>query len=330
MDLTTTYLGLKLKNPLVPSAMPMMESVDNIKKLAEAGASAVVLHSLFEEQISNEAMMLHYHTTQSADTSAEALSYFPEPSTFKLDGEQYLEHIRKVKKTIDIPVIASLNGTSTGGWLKYAKYMQDAGADAIELNMYYIPTDPAVTSDILEAVYIDIIKAVKAQVTIPVAVKMSPFFTSIPNMAKRMVDAGADGLVLFNRFYQPDIDIDKREIRAKINLSNSAGTRMAQRWIAILHGRLHTSFAATGGVHTAADAIKLIMTGADVTMMASALLLHGPAYLKAVLDDMNKWLIDNEYESVEQMKGSMNQFAIAEPAAYERALYLKELKSYHY
>lgn len=330
MDLTTTYLGLKLKNPLVPSASPMMESVDNIKKLADAGAAAVVLHSLFEEQISNESLAMHYYTTVSADSSAEASSYFPEPDAYKLDGEQYIEHIRKAKQAVDIPVIGSLNGVTTGGWLKYARYMQDAGADAIELNLYFIPTDLDVNSWKLEAAYIDIVKGIKNEVTIPVAVKMSPFFTSIPNMAKRFVDAGASGLVLFNRFYQPDIDIDKREIRTKIALSDSSSTRMAQRWIAILNGRLATSFAATGGVHTATDAIKLIMAGADVTMMASALLLHSPAYLKTVLTDLDKWLTVNEYESVEQMKGSMNQFAIEEPAAYERALYLKELKSYRY
>ena len=329
MDLSTRYLGMMLKNPLVPSASPLMTKLDNIKKLEDAGAGAVVLHSLFEEQITNEALELHYYTTQGMDSFAEALSYFPEPASYKLGGEEYIDHIRKAKDAVNIPVIASLNGISTGGWTKYAHMMQEAGANAIELNLYYIPTDAEVEAAKLEDLYIEVLRVVKSEVKIPVAVKIHPFFTSIPAIAKRFREAGADGLVLFNRFYQPDIDIEHLDVRSGITLSHSGTNRLALRWISILFGRVNISMAATGGVHTAADAIKLLMAGADVTMMCSALLKNGPGYLATVLKQLNEWLDKHEYNSIEQLKGSMSQRSVAEPAAYERSLYLRELTGYN-
>lgn len=329
MDLSTTYLGIKLKNPLVPSASPLMESIDNIKHLEDAGASAVVLHSLFEEQISDEALSLHYHTTQGSESFAEALSYFPEPSDYTFGGDEYIEHLRKAKKAVDIPVIGSLNGVTTGGWLKYANHMQDAGADAIELNLYNLSTDPAVSGSQLEDAYVKVAEAVRNEVTIPVAIKLSPFFTSLPAIARRFHDTGINGLVLFNRFYQPDFDIDKVKVYSHLQLSNSSDIRLPLRWIGILYGKVDMSLAATTGVHKAEDVIKLLMAGADVTMLASALLKNGVDYLKQVLFDLEEWLIRKEYESIEQLKGSMSQKAVEEPAAYERALYLKELMSYY-
>ncbi len=328
MNLNTKYLGLELKNPLVPSASPMMQSLDNIELLASAGASAVVLHSLFEEQISEEALSLHYLTTQGTESFAESLSYFPEPEEYKFGGEEYLEHIRKVKESVNIPVIGSLNGVTTGGWLQYAKHMEEAGADAIELNVYYISTDPSVNDDQLLENYVSIVKEIKKNVGIPVAVKLSPFFTSLPATIRELSDVGADGFVLFNRFYQPDIDIENKEIKLGIQLTESADIRLPLRWIGVLYGRIDTCFAATSGVHTAEDSAKLIMAGADVTMMASALLKNGPGYLKTVLDNLAQWMEQNEYTSIEEMKGSMSQKAVPNPAAYERALYIKELQSY--
>jgi dihydroorotate dehydrogenase (fumarate) len=330
MNLSTTYLGLKLKNPIVPSSSPLMTSVDNIKKLEDAGAAAVVLHSLFEEQITNEALRLHYHTTQGADSFAEALSYFPEPSEYRLASDDYVEHIAKVKKSVSIPVIASLNGVSTGGWTKYARLMQDAGADAIELNLYYVATDPMVSGELLEVAYLETLKDVRSKVEIPITVKMSPFFTSIPSMARRMLEAGSDGLVFFNRFYQPDLDVEELKVKPHIVLSDSSAIRLPLRWIAILHGRLpKSSIAGTGGVHTGIDAIKLLMAGADVTYICSAILRHGISYPKQIIDELTDWMVKHEYESVEQMKGSMSQKSVADPAAFERALYLKELQSFH-
>lgn len=329
MDLSTKYLGITLKNPLVPSPSPLMESLDNIKRMEDAGAAAVVLHSLFEEQITNEALELHYHTTQGTDSFAEALSYFPDPGEYKFGGDEYIEHLRKVKESVNIPVIGSLNGVTTGGWLKYARHMQDAGADAIELNLYNVATDPDVGARALEDAYFDIVNGIKAEVSIPVAVKLSPFFTSIPAIAQRLVEAGAGGLVFFNRFYQPDLNIDQLKVSSNIVLSDSGGIRLPLRWIAILYSRINASLAATTGVHTAEDVIKLIMAGADVTMMCSALLKNGIDHLSGVLADFETWMTEKEYDSVEQMKGSMSQKSIAEPAAYERALYLKELHSFH-
>lgn len=330
MNLTTSYLGLKLKNPVIPSSSPLMTSVDNIKRMEDAGAAAVVLHSLFEEQISNEALQLHYHTTQGTESFAEALTYFPEPSEYKQPTDEYIEHIVRVKKAVSIPVIGSLNGVSSGGWTKYARKMEEAGADAIELNLYYVATDPLADARLLEAAYIETLKDVRSHVKIPVALKLSPFFTSLPNMTKRFVEAGANGLVLFNRFYQPDFDIEERKVKPHIVLSHSSMIRLSLRWIAILYGRLgNTSLAATGGVHTGTDAIKLFMAGADVTYVCSALLKDGPGAITRILSEIQDWMTRHEYESIHQMKGSMSQQSVADPAAFERALYLKELQSFH-
>lgn len=329
MDLSTTYIGLRLKNPVVPSSSPLMTSLDNIKRLEEAGAAAIVLHSLFEEQITNEALTLHYHTTRGAESFAEALSYFPEPSEYRFAGDDYVEHIANVKKAVGIPVIGSLNGVTSGGWTKYAQLMEEAGADAVELNLYYVAADPTVSGNLLEAAYVETLKDVRARVTIPVAVKMSPFFTSLPDMARRFAEAGANGLALFNRFYQPDFDIEELKVKPHIVLSNSSKIRMPLRWIAILYGRIAVSLAATGGVHSGADVVKLLMAGADVTMVCSAILRHGTSFPRNLITELTAWMEAHEYESVTQMKGSMSQKSVAEPAAFERALYLKELQSFH-
>lgn len=328
MDLSTQYMGLQLKNPLVPSSSPLMTSLDNIKLMEEAGAAAVVLHSLFEEQITEEALQMHYIMTQGTESYAESLSYFPEPREYKFSDDEYLEYIRKVKAALSIPVIGSLNGVTSGGWLSFARLMQQAGADAIELNLYFLPSDPVITDQTLLNNYVEIVRRLKREITIPLGVKLSPFFTSLPAAAKALTDAGAEGLSLFNRFYQPDLDIEKREVRSSISLSQSSDIRLAMRWIAILHGRINASLAATGGVHTAEDVIKLVMAGADVTMMASVLLQEGIESLKHVLFDLENWLISHEYESINQMKGSLSLRSAPNPAAYERALYLKELTRY--
>lgn len=328
MNLATEYLGLKLKNPFVPSASPLMTSLDNIKRMEDTGAAAVVLHSLFEEQITQEALEMNYMMTKGTESYAESLSYFPDPGAFRFSGDEYLEHIRKAKASVEIPVIGSLNGVTPGGWLRHARLMQDAGADALELNLYFVPSDPAVTDQVLLSNYVEIVRAIKRQVTLPLAVKLSPFFTSLPAAAKAITEAGADGLVLFNRFYQPDFDIEKREVHSHISLSQSSDIRLALRWIAILYGRIPASLAATGGVHTAEDAVKLIMAGADVTMMTSALLKEGIDYLKPLLANFQNWMLSHEYESLSQMKGSMSQKSVPNPAAFERALYLKELTNF--
>ncbi|MBM3329865.1 MAG: dihydroorotate dehydrogenase-like protein [Calditrichaeota bacterium] len=327
MDLSTTYLGLTLRNPLVASSSPLTASLDQIRRLEDAGIAAVVLPSIFEEQITNEALLLHYHTTQGTDSFAEALTYFPDPGDYNLDGEEHVEHLRRVKETVAIPVIGSLNGVTPGGWTKYAARLQEAGADAIELNLYYIPTDPAQESTALEESYLDVVRAVREQISIPVALKLSPFFTSLPRMAVQFVEAGANGLVLFNRFYQPDLDIDEMRVKPHIVLSDSSAIRLPLRWIAILYGRIEASLAATGGVHTAVDAIKLLMAGASATLTCSALLKNGTAYASQIVADLQRWLEEHDYESVGQMIGSMSQKSVADPAAFERALYLKELQS---
>jgi len=329
MDLTTTYMGLKLKNPLVPSASPLSKEVSTIKQLEDAGASAIVIYSLFEEQISFETEELDYFLSHGTDSFAEALSYFPEPEDFNRGPDEYLDHIRKVKETVDIPVIGSLNGISTGGWIDYAKKIQDAGADALELNVYFIPTDPNQTSQQIEEQYKEILRAVKANVTIPVDVKLSPYFTGMARMAKDLDEIGADALVLFNRFYQPDLDLETLEVKPDVVLSSSQDLRLPLRWIAILYGKVKTSLAGTTGVHTGVDALKLVMAGADVAQMCAALLSNGPAYLGTVLKEMQQWMEKNEYASIESMKGSMSQKSVAEPAAFERANYMKALHSFN-
>lgn len=329
MDLSTTYMGLKLKNPLVPSASPLSSSLDKSRQLEDAGASALVMYSLFEEQIAHDARELDHVLTTYSEAYAEALDYFPEPEAYNnLEAEEYLDQIRKLKEALEIPVIASLNGVSAGGWMHFAKEMEKAGADGLELNIYYMATDPAMTAQQVEENYINDIKAVKQEVGIPVAVKVGPYFSAFANMAIRMCDAGADALVMFNRFYQPDINLEELEVEPSLALSGSFEKRLPMRWIAILYGQLHCSMAATTGVHTSEDVAKMLLCGADVAMMASALLKNGTGYLAEVLDDLQKWMFEYGYESVEQMKGSMSYQNVAEPAAFERANYLKILQSF--
>lgn len=329
MDLTTTYLGLNLRSPLVVgAAAPLTENLDNLKRLEDAGAAAVVLHSLFEEQIRQERLELHHHLEYGTDSFAEALSYFPEPEIFHVGSSVYLEHIQRAKELVKIPVIASLNGSTLGGWTDYAKEMEQAGADAIELNIYSIPTNFDLTGAEIEQTYIDILKGVKASVKIPVAVKLSPFFSNMANMAKRLTEAGANGLVLFNRFYQPDIDIESLEVTPNILLSTPQSMRLPLRWIAILYGRLTVDFAATSGVNKSQDVIKMVMAGANVTEVVSALLRHGIPYLGELEQGLVRWMEENEYESIQQMRGSMSQLNCPDESAFERVQYMKAVQTY--
>jgi dihydroorotate dehydrogenase (fumarate) len=328
MDISTNYLGLKLRSPLVVSASPLSEDIDNIKRMEDAGAAAVVLYSLFEEQLRGDRLELHRQLEAGTESYAEALSYFPEPDEFKLGPEEYLRHIWKAKQATRIPIIASLNGSSLGGWTDYAQQIQKAGADALELNIYYIPTDMDLTGTEVEMTYLDIVKAVKAEVSIPVAVKLSPFFSNFANMAKRLDQAGANGLVLFNRFYQPDIELESLEIKPNILLSTPMAMRLPLRWIALLHGKLKASLAATSGIHRASDVLKMLMAGADVTMLCSTVIRHGIPQIAMIEREMVDWLKEHEYESVSQLKGSLSQKNCPEPAAYERAQYMKALTGY--
>ena len=328
MDLTTTYLGLKLRSPLVVSASPLSEDVDNIKRMEDAGASAVVLYSLFEEQLRHDRLELHQNLQQGTESFAESLTYFPEPDEFRLGPEEYLKYIAEAKRTAKIPIIASLNGSSVGGWTEYAKQIQQAGADALELNIYSIPTDMEMSGEVVEDNYLNILRAVKSNVTIPVAVKLSPFFSNFANMAKRFDEAGANGLVLFNRFYQPDIELESLEIKPNLLLSTPMAMRLPLRWIALLHGKLQASLAATSGIHRASDALKMLMVGADVTMLCSTIIRHGAPQIGMMERDMVDWLEEHEYESVSQLKGSLSQKNCAEPAAFERAQYMKALTGF--
>ncbi|MEJ2635421.1 MAG: dihydroorotate dehydrogenase-like protein [Calditrichia bacterium] len=328
MDLTTTYLGLKLKNPLVLSATPISGDVDKVKRLEDLGIAGVVMYSLFEEQINHEIDEIDHFLSYKNESFAEALTYFPEPEQYRnLHAEEYLHQISRLKESVGIPVIGSLNGVSPGGWTKYAKKIEEAGADALELNIYYIPTNPDMSADQVEKIYLDNLKLVKESVNIPVAMKLSPHFSAFANMAKKLDGAGADGLVLFNRFYQPDIDLKTLEVVPNLQFSTSHEMRLPLRWIAILYGRIKANLAATTGIHTAEDMIKMTMVGADVTMIASVLLQEGIAKTREILDDLKKWMEENEYESIQQMKGSMSYKAVGDPAAYERANYLKTLQS---
>lgn len=328
MDLTTTYMGLKLKSPLVAAASPLSYSLDSIKRLEDAGAAAVVMYSLFEEQINHEQQELFYYTTQGTDSFAEALNYFPPADDFNLGPEEYLELIRAAKQSVKIPVIASLNGVSRGGWIEYARKMEQAGADALELNVYMLPTNPEVTGAEIESVYLNILGAVKSVVKIPVAMKISQFFSSIPNMARKLDKMGVDGLVMFNRFYQPDLNLETLEVEPKVQLSTPGSMLLSLRWIAILCGRLKASLVASGGIHTTEDVIKTLMAGADITQMCAALLINGVEHLGKVEREMKAWLERHEYASVSDLKGSMSQKAVAEPAMFERANYMKALRSY--
>lgn len=329
MKLDTTYLGIPLKNPLVPSASPLSSDVDTVRQMEDAGASAVVMYSLFEEQITEENRKMDHFLSTSGESYAEATSYFPEPDVYhNLHAEDYLDHIQKLKEAVDIPVIASLNGVSKGGWMSYAKNMEEAGADAIELNIYYIAADPTLTSENVEQMYIDDLKAVKKNVEIPVAVKLGPYFSSFGNLAVRMEEAGADGLVLFNRFYQPDIDLETLEVLPSIEFSSSFEMRLPLRWIAMLRPHLTCSLAATTGIHHAKDAIKMILVGADVTMMASVLLRSKVGIIRLMLEHMTDWMDENEYNSIQEMKGAMSSASVADPGAFERANYIRSLQGF--
>lgn len=328
MDLSTSYLGLTLKNPLVASASPMSRTLDGMKQLEDAGAAAVVMYSLFEEQIAHEAAELSHYLSYGTESFAEALTYFPETKEYNLGPDEYVELLANAKKSLGIPVIGSLNGISTGGWISFAKRIEEAGADAIELNVYYIPTDPKLTGLEVEDRYLEVLHAVKSTVKIPVAMKLSPFFSAMGHMAHRLDAAGANGLVLFNRFYQPDIDLETLEVKPGVYLSTPEASRLPLRWIAILHGKVKASLAATSGIHTAHDVLKMLMAGADVTMLCSALLKHGPHRIAEILTDLDQWMLEHEYVSVKQMRGSMSQKSVADPSAFERANYMKALNMY--
>jgi dihydroorotate dehydrogenase (fumarate) len=328
VDLRTTYLGLKLANPLVVAACPLTDGIDNLKRLEAAGAAAAVLPSLFEEQLVHDEVELAKIHDFGAESFAEALTYFPEQDDYRIGPDNYLRHIEQAKKAVKMPIIGSLNGTTTGGWTRYAKLMQDAGADALELNVYLVAADLDMTSAQIEAQYTDLVAAVKNSVSIPLAVKVGPYFSAMGNMAKRLVDAGADGLVLFNRFLQPDIDLEELEIKPHLVLSSVSELLVPLRWIAILHGRLQASLAVTSGIHGADGLAKAILAGADVGMVASMLLRDGVDKLGKVLAGLRAWMEEKEYESVTQMKGSMSQENCPEPAAFERGNYMKALASY--
>lgn len=328
MDLSTTYLGMKLKNPLMAAAGPLTADLGKIRQLEDAGASAVVLHSLFEEQLTHEAAALDHHLSHGVDSFAEALSYFPEAGEYKLGPEEYLEHVANAKKAVDIPVVGSLNGISAGGWTDYARKIEQAGADALELNVYFIATDFKETGAQVEDRYLEVLRAVKQAVRIPVAVKIGPFFSSMAWMARRLDQAGADALVLFNRFYQPDFDLENLEVVPDVVLSTPFEMRLPLRWIAILYGNIKAGLAAARGISSAEDAVKMIMAGADVTQLLSVLLRKGIGQLGEIELQMREWMEQHEYVSIEQMKGSMSQKSCANPAAFERANYMRTLQSY--
>ncbi len=328
-NLTTQYLGLTLKNPIVASASPLTKKLESAIKLDEAGVGAIVMYSLFEEQIIHDSLELDHYLTRGTDSFAEALTYFPDMNNFTMGPKKYLDHLSAIKKAVSVPVIGSLNGVSKGGWTRYARYMQESGADAIELNLYYLSTDPDLGSAELEETYINLVSDVRSSISIPLAVKLSPFATSLPNLVKRFAGAGANGLVLFNRFYQPDFDLDNLEVVNNLSLSNSGDMRLPLRWISILYGKVDMDLALSSGVHTATDVIKAMMAGAKVAMMASELLKNGYARVADILSTLQSWMEDHEYHSIEQMQGSMSQKSIKEPAAFERANYMEELASFH-
>ena len=328
MDLSTHYMGLRFSNPVVPSASPLSQDLGNVRRMEDEGAPAVVLWSLFEEQIEHEARELEYFWQYGAERFSESLTYYPELDDYKLGPEEYLEHIAKLREAVSIPIIASLNGVSAGGWTSYAQKIEQAGADALELNVYFIPTDTKVGCRQAEDVYLEILTEVKSVVSLPVALKLSPYFSSTANVMARLDQAGVDGLVLFNRFYQPDIDVEHLEVTPRLILSTSAEILLPLRWMAILHGRLKTSLAAGTGIHTAEDVAKMILAGADVTMMCSALLKNGIGHLSKVREGLTEIMERKGYESVSEMKGVLSQLSCPEPAAFERANYMKALHSF--
>lgn len=328
MNITTEYLGMNLKSPLVASASPLTEELKGIKKLEEAGASAVVLPSIFEEQLRSEQHDLHFFTTQGTYSYAESLTYFPDFDEFRFVSDNYLELIRQAKESVSIPIIASLNGATLGGWIDFAKKIEQAGADALELNIYFIPTDLDQLGETVENTYIEIIKAVKSSVNIPVAVKLSPFFSNFANFAKKVEKTGANALVLFNRFYQPDVDLEHFEVRPSINLSTSHANRLPMRWIAILKNKVNMDLAASSGIHTSDDVIKMLLVGANVTMLCSALLKNGVFYLLQLEKELKEWMEEHEYNSLQQMIGVMSQEKTPNPSEYERVQYVKALSTY--
>ena len=328
-DLTTEYLGLRLKHPVVPSASPLSNTLDGIRRLEDAGASAVVLHSLFEEQLVLESAQLDHYLSYFTEAFAEALDWFPDQAEYRVGPEEYLDKIRRAKESVAIPIIGSLNGITPGGWTSHARLIQEAGADALELNIYHIPTEPEQDGPYIEKLALDTLRAVRAEVTIPVAVKLSPFYSSISNICLRLAEAGADGLVLFNRFYQPDLDLQALEVVPNHTLSRSEDMRLPLRWTALLYGRVSADLAITSGVHTPEDVLKGLMAGAKVTMMASELLQQGTARLARVVEGAGRWLEEHEYASVQQMQGSMSQARSGDPVAFERANYMRVLQSWH-
>ena len=328
IDLSTQYLGLKLRNPLVVSASPLCKEIANLRQMEDAGAAAIVLHSLFEEQINIESNELDRYLWNGSDLSAESTTIFPDLGSYNIGPDGYLEHIRKAKQAVSIPVIASLNGVSRGGWVSYARDMQQAGADAIELNVYFIPCDAASGSEEIERLYLELVSEIRQTVSIPVAVKVGPYFSAFANMAQRLEAAGANALVIFNRFYQPDFDLEALDVRPSLTLSTRSELLLRLHWAAILYGNVHADIAITGGVHTAEDVVKSMMSGARVTMLASALLHNGIGYLRPLRNQLEAWLEKREYESVQQMQGSMSQQNVPDPKAYQRANYMKVLSSY--
>ena len=326
-DLSTKYLGLKLKNPLVASAGPLTRELGNIRRLEDVGASAIVFHSLFEEQIDLEANELDRQLSPN-EGFAEAQSYLPELTAYNIGPEGYIEHLHKAKQAVGIPVIGSLNGVSAGGWIRYAKLIEEAGADALELNIYYLPVSTSEDSTQVEKMQADLVREVKKSISIPVAVKLGPYFSAIPNMMKKLDEAGADGLVLFNRFYQPDFDLETLEVVPNLALSDSRELLMRLHWVAILYGNVKADLAITGGVHTAADVIKSMMAGARVAMMTSAVLRYGVGHFASVRWKLMEWMHDHDYQSIQEMQGSMSLRAVPEPAAFERANYMRVLSGY--
>lgn len=329
IDLATSYLGLKLKNPLVPSSSPLSRHISTLRRIEDAGAGAVVLYSLFEEEINAESQTLNAYLTQGTEIYAESINFFPEAPSYRHVGpEAYLEHIQEAKAALDIPVIASLNGVSTGGWIEYARNIEQAGADALELNIYFIPTQTELDGREVEQIYLDVLRDVKSNVSIPVAMKLSPYFSSMANMAQRLTAAGADGLVLFNRFYQPDLDLENLDVVPNLVLSRSDELRLPLRWIAILYGRVGADLGLTTGVHTANDVLKGLAAGASVTMLASELLQKGIGRIGELLAEVGFWLVEHEYESLDELRGSLSQINVAAPAAFERANYIEVVSSY--
>ena len=328
MNLATEYLSLKLRNPIIVGASPLSDDLDTVRRLEDAGAAAIVLRSLFEEQIAREQMSEFVHLDGHGESFAEAGSFFPSPHAFALGPHQYLEHLRRVTHAVHIPVIASLNGSTAGGWIEYAQLMAEAGAHALDLNLYRIVTDPGVDAATIERAAVDTVKAVRESITIPVAVKLSPFYTAFAHLAHALDRAHADGLVLFNRFYQPDIDVEELTATRALQLSDSSELRLRLHWIAILSGRVKASLAVTGGVHNALDVVKATMAGAHATQMVSALLKHGPQHVRGVLDGLEHWMIEHEWDSLDAMRGNMNFAKVPDPDAYERANYMLMLQSW--